>query len=491
MSWEAAVRAHAAHYLAVAEEATPRYCGGEQVDALGRVDAEHPNLTAAVERSLALGESGDAGRLCWALWMYWWLRGHHALGARLSEAVLAHGVPPEGRAHTSLAAATMRFAMDDVPAALGWWEQAVAHAVDPTALANGIAGTGLAALATGDLVTARARFAEARVPAEEAGDEGEWTWALSLVWSGTVDLLEGDFDAAVAHIERGLASARRRGDRLTSYIALYNLSQVELARGRRGEARRHLEEGMRLSLETGDHSNLAYLLDATAVLEAAEGTLGPGAAAAGRGPGDPRGGGVAGLRLLPARPGCRARPPPTRRAATSVPTATTTRSTPGAAWRPRRPPGWCWGGCRPRAPPRPDADPYTSRTLAAVGGGPRQPLARVGSPAANLAAPAPEGTLTTTASTAGSTGTTASDVHPRRTPPGRRWALLGLGAGRRRDRVGRRQRHDRRGLREGRRGRRRRHHRPALGAGAADPHLPRRDHGLGAAAHRVRGRPAA
>jgi tetratricopeptide (TPR) repeat protein len=272
--WEAAVRAHAAHFLAVAEEAAPRYCGGEQVDALGRVDAEHPNLTAAVERSLALGESGDAGRLCWALWMYWWLRGHHALGARLSEAVLAHGVPPAVRAHTSLAAATMRFAMDDVPAALGWWEQAVEHAVDPTALANGIAGTGLAALATGDLVTARARFAEARVPAEEAGDEGEWTWALSLVWSGTVDLLEGDFDAAVAHIERGLASARRRGDRLTSYIALYNLSQVEMARGRRGEARRHLEEGMRLSLETGDQSNLAYLLDATAVLEAAEGTLG-------------------------------------------------------------------------------------------------------------------------------------------------------------------------------------------------------------------------
>jgi hypothetical protein len=52
---------------------------------------------------------------------------------------------------------------------------------------------------------------------------------------------------------------------------LYNLSQVELTRGRHAEARRHLEEGIRLSLETGDLANLAYLLDATAVLEAADG----------------------------------------------------------------------------------------------------------------------------------------------------------------------------------------------------------------------------
>ena len=74
-------------------------------------------------------------------------------------------------------------------------------------------------------------------------------------------------------IERGLASARRRGDRLSAYIALYNLSQVELARGAHAAARRHLEEGMRLSLETGDHANLAYLLDALAVVEAADGTL--------------------------------------------------------------------------------------------------------------------------------------------------------------------------------------------------------------------------
>jgi tetratricopeptide (TPR) repeat protein len=166
----------------------------------------------------------------------------------------------------------MTFALDDVTAAHAWWLAAREHAGDdPVAMADAVAGVGLAHLARGELAEAAAHFADSRPHAERAGDEGEWTWALSWIWSGTVRLLEGDTEQAVEEIERGLASARRRGDRLSSYIALYNLSQVELARGDHDRARDHLVEGARLSLETGDHANLAYLLDATAVLAAAAG----------------------------------------------------------------------------------------------------------------------------------------------------------------------------------------------------------------------------
>jgi tetratricopeptide (TPR) repeat protein len=109
------------------------------------------------------------------------------------------------------------------------------------------------------------------VHAEAGGAEVEWTWALAHIWQGTVALLLGDADEAVRLVEAGLQSARRRDDRLTSYIALYNLFQVELGRGDHPAARRHLEEGTRLSLETRDQANLAYLLDAGAVLAAASG----------------------------------------------------------------------------------------------------------------------------------------------------------------------------------------------------------------------------
>ena len=272
--WEAGARAHAAHFLAVATAHSSSYRDGGQVEALVRIDLEHANLTAAAERMLAVHDVETPARMAWELWLYWWLRGHHEHGRRFAENVLRHSdaLADDVHARAALAAATMAFAMDDVPAAATWWSRARDHAApDPVALSNAVAGAGLVALVDGDLATARRQFEEALVLAEAAGPEVEWTWALAHIWLGTVALLGGDADEAVRLIEEGLASAERRGDRLTSYIALYNLFQVELARSDHDAARRHLEDGTRLSLETGDQANLAYLLDAGAVLSAASG----------------------------------------------------------------------------------------------------------------------------------------------------------------------------------------------------------------------------
>lgn len=273
--WEQVSAAHGAHYLVLAEATGPRYRDGGQIAALARIDLEHPNLTAAAERMLAAGDVEGAARMSWALWLYWWLRGHHAHGRRLAETVLARGgLPDDVHARAALAAATQAFAMDDVDAALHWWTDAHRHSVgDPVIDSNSVAGIGLAFLARGDLGSAREQFTAALALAAEGGEESEWTWALAHIWLGTVALLLGDADEAARRVESGLASARRRNDRLASYIALYNLFQVELARGDHARARGHLEEGLRLSLETGDQANLAYLLDALAVIEAAEGTV--------------------------------------------------------------------------------------------------------------------------------------------------------------------------------------------------------------------------
>lgn len=272
--WDDVVAAHADHYLSVAADHSSRYKYGGQVEALGRIDLEHANLTAAAERSLARGDVETPAWMAWELWLYWWLRGHHDHGRRFAEGVLEHSeqLPSLAHGRAALAAATMAFAMDDVAAAGRWWTRAHEQAQgNLVTLSNAVAGLGLVALVAGDLPAARRSFAEAIVHAEEAGDEVEWTWALAHVWLGTVALLDGEADEAVRWIEQGLGSARRREDRLTSYIALFNLVQVEVGRGNHAAARRHLEEGTRLSLETGDQANLAYLLDAGAVLAAAAG----------------------------------------------------------------------------------------------------------------------------------------------------------------------------------------------------------------------------
>ena len=163
--WEDAARAHAAHYLTVAETNHSSYRDGGQVAALNRIDLEHANLTAAAERSLAAGDIETPARMAWELWLYWWLRGDHDHGRRFAETALHHAadLPDDVHARAALAAATMAFAMDDVTAAGGWWARSHEHAGDdPAILSNAVAGEGLVALVDGDLALARDRFEAAR-----------------------------------------------------------------------------------------------------------------------------------------------------------------------------------------------------------------------------------------------------------------------------------------------------------------------------------------
>ncbi|MFI7066077.1 hypothetical protein ACIBL3_34135 [Kribbella sp. NPDC050124] len=141
---------------------------------------------------------------------------------------------------------------------------------DPEIRGKAIAGTGLAALAGGDLGRAEDRF---RIALDFALDDRGSPWMASLVhvWLGTVQLLRGDPAAAVPEIERGLHLARGRGDRLATYVALYNLSQAALALADYQLARRRVEEGIALSRETRDLANLAYFVESLAVIESKEG----------------------------------------------------------------------------------------------------------------------------------------------------------------------------------------------------------------------------
>ncbi|HEU0101213.1 MAG TPA: helix-turn-helix domain-containing protein [Mycobacteriales bacterium] len=266
--------AHAACYLAFAERAAPEYQAAEQVTWLDRAEREDANLIAALTWLLQAGDGERAGRLAWALWLYWWLRGRSVVGRRLAEQAPALDMSPLVRTRTLLATACMCFATGDVPAADRYWRdgrELAAAGPDEVAKGQTSAGVGLAALARGDLDLAEECFVRALPHLDGQGLYGDWMQSLTWVWLGTVQLLRGDVDAAVLPMLRGLDSARRRGDRLTAYVALYNLSQASIAQGRHDEARQHLSEGIRLTDETGDLPNLVYLLESLAVVEAAEG----------------------------------------------------------------------------------------------------------------------------------------------------------------------------------------------------------------------------
>ena len=276
-----AARRHAAVALALAEQAAVGYEREEQVAWLARTEAVEADLLVAVERSLLLDDVRTAGGLVWALWLYWWLRGQPSTGRRLAEHVLAAAegrpLPDDLRARVHLTAATMSFAAGDVAAAGRHWDAALGLAAehdDPDAASKARAGTGLAAMASGDLAAAEERFRAALPLAARAGEQGVWLASLVHVWLGTVLLSGGDLVGAVEQTGRGLALARGRGDRLSTYVALYGLARVAVAGGDPASARGHLEEGIRLSVQTGDWANLAYFLDMLVVVEAADGAPG-------------------------------------------------------------------------------------------------------------------------------------------------------------------------------------------------------------------------
>jgi predicted ATPase/DNA-binding XRE family transcriptional regulator len=265
---------HARYFLEVAERNVPAYRRAEAVDALAVTAREEGNFEAALETALALGEGELAGRLCWALWLDWWLRGHLLTGRRFAERTLRIELTPSTRVGALLTHAAMTFAQGALEASRPGWTEAreLARSVDDVGgQAHGAAGEGLIALATGDHDRAEEAFRDAIALSAPGIDDDRWLWTLCHVWLGTITLLRGSPQEALALVDTALTAARERGDRLAIYIALFTAAQAAIALGDADRARSQLEEGVRLSQETGDLAHLAYVLDALAVVESSTG----------------------------------------------------------------------------------------------------------------------------------------------------------------------------------------------------------------------------
>lgn len=267
--------AHRAHFRAVAAATEPGYRGAGTIEALALTQREHANFVAALESGLADGDAESAGRLAWDLWLFWWLRGHLLEGRRIATAVLASDVPDDVRVRALAVLGAMAFAQGDLDGARCWADgAALAEATgDAAGQAHCVAGTGLVALAAGELEAAEQAM-RATIPlCEQVGDSGGWLWTLAHVWQATIALLRGAPDRAEELLAPALEAGRRRDDPLAVYIALFTAAQVAITTGDLARARAQLEEGIALSLETGDVANLAYFLEALVVVEFRAGRL--------------------------------------------------------------------------------------------------------------------------------------------------------------------------------------------------------------------------
>lgn len=268
--------AHLGHYGALAERTEPAFRGPGTMAALELVAREHANVVRAIEWGARHGRVDAAGWLCWHVYLFWWLRGALREGRRLVSLVLANGPDDAVRPRLLAVLGAMAFAQGDLTAAAAWHDGAALarRTGDQEALAHCVAGSGLLALAGEDLRGAIDAYRRVIGLTEQVGLRGEWLWTVAHVWCGTAHLALGDLATAATDVERGLAAARRRRDPLGTYTALFSAVQIDLARGEHERARDQVEEGLRLSLETGDRANLASFLDAMALVDSTTGAPG-------------------------------------------------------------------------------------------------------------------------------------------------------------------------------------------------------------------------
>ena len=269
---------HAGYYLALAEEAEPELKGERQVTWLERLETEHDNLRVAMAWLLGRGESEEAARLGWALWLFWGIRTHLAEGRRSMERALsARGsvaMSASARAKALFVAGMMANYQGDHLSA----EPLVQESLRLFKELGDKVGTAYALSNAGYVALGQGRYRQAIAVIEEAADlfleEGEkWGAAIELGFLAVAWRNQGDHERAKRLAERGLAISREIGERQASTSALYTLAILAQTEGEDERARNLFEEGLRLSAELGNEADVAHCLEGLASMYGAEGKI--------------------------------------------------------------------------------------------------------------------------------------------------------------------------------------------------------------------------
>jgi predicted ATPase/DNA-binding SARP family transcriptional activator/DNA-binding CsgD family transcriptional regulator len=314
---EAAKRAHAQYFLALAEEAEPELLGPREEEWYDRLEGEHDNIRAALSWSLEGADPGLALRIAGAIWWFWIRHGHLSEGIRWLEEGLTRGGGASAavRAKALAGIGMLAFRQGDLDRmresateglrlsaeaelagnhrahflrVLGnaYWlegdhQRATTLAEESLALsreANDMGGTantlitvGTASLwGSGDLEQARAFYEEGLAISRELGSSSmlrDFLNALALPF-----LLERDLEQAAALAEEAVALSREAGDRSLLPLPLTWVGWVALLRGDLERAKALHKESLALTKELGAHKQLALiLLEGLACAAGAEG----------------------------------------------------------------------------------------------------------------------------------------------------------------------------------------------------------------------------
>ena len=222
---EAVRRAHALHFLEVAECALPELMGRGERACFVNLERDHDDLRAALRWLTARGEGALALRLAAALGYFWWARAYYSEGRRFLEGAV-QGAPGE--------------------------------ATGPGTRALALSWLGVMLLVQGEMDRARAVLDDALVAARSADNPRIVT--VSLLCQGLHARLTGEWEKGTPLVEEALGRSRRAGDEWGAARAMHELGVGALYARDHERAERLLEEARSEYRRVGDERRAAEAL---------------------------------------------------------------------------------------------------------------------------------------------------------------------------------------------------------------------------------------
>jgi predicted ATPase len=242
---------HAAWYVALGERARPELQARRGREWHDRLDAEHANLRAALERLLASQDTESVLRLTGAVWMFWATRGHWTEGRRFLAAALALNgdVNPELLIDAYWGAAILAIWQGDVDEGEQWAMDLLELSRKEDLLRAEAVAVHTLAMAAPDGDRARTLYEESLVLARRA-DDG-WLVSAALNNLGGLYLREGDYERAIELFEESLAIGEARGDLDRRARGLTHLGKAVRGLGDLAGARAYFLSGLAAAGEIG------------------------------------------------------------------------------------------------------------------------------------------------------------------------------------------------------------------------------------------------
>lgn len=260
-----AYQAHMTYYEQLAETAEAFLAGPEQELWLDRLELEHDNLRAALQRSVEQLATETALRVSSALCRFWVLRGFLGEGRQWLERALSQAeqadVLPALQAKARLSAGVLANYQGDIRRAITLCNQSLTSfraMGDKSRTATALQALAQALMRGGEFGQAQALFSESLTLYRALGDQ--WGVAHALAYLGLIYFMQGEYAKARPQIEEGLARHRSLGDPQAIVQAMQSLGWTMIGLNNLPAAYALFEESLPICQRTRDKAGVGRAL---------------------------------------------------------------------------------------------------------------------------------------------------------------------------------------------------------------------------------------